>query len=288
MNYQLKFISKHLLTMNFQNFCEKKSIPLKHYEVKEIHNVYQQYFYYQKNDVVELDDIQNITSNYLLGFDVKNSIKCKLFLVKINNINYSVFLINNHMFHVKFRFHEDLFNGTLFEGELIKNDKKCWVFYMSDIIYMSGSYIYNKPFKHRLNTIAFVLKDLYTYDLYFNVCHLQLKSYFLFNHMYFLEEDCELLFIPEYSNMNFYKKKIIFPKTEKSLLKDGEIKEFTLKKTEKVERYDLYNERNEYDSFACVNSLKLSLFLKELFKNKDSYVMKCKYSTFFKSWVPVI
>lgn len=274
--------------MNFSTFCEKKCISMNFHEIQEIQNVKNQYFYYEKNDIVELDDIKNITSNYLLGFNVKNSIKCQLFLIKINNINYSIFMIDNKLYHVKFRFHEDLYNGTLFEGELVKNDKNCWVFYMSDLIYNAGSYVYNHPFKNRLNFIATILKNLYTYDLYFNPCHLQLKSYFIFNHMYFLEEDCELLFIPEFSNMKTYKKKIIFPKTEKSLLKDGEIRLFTIKKTDKVERYDLYNDNNEYDSFACVNSLKLSLFLKDLFKNKDSYKMKCKYSTFFKSWIPVI
>lgn len=274
--------------MQFYNFCEKKCISMSLHEIQEINNILSRYFYYQKNEIIELDDIKNITSNCLLSFNVKDSIKCQLLLLKVNNINYALFIINNKYYHVKFRFDEQLYNGTIFEGELVKNDKNCWVFYMSDLIYMSGSYVYNQPFKNRLKSIAYILKDLYTYDLYFNCCHLQLKSFFLFNHMYFLEEDCELLFIPEFSNMITYKKKIIFPKTEKSLLQDGEIREFTLKKTEKVERYDLYNEREEYDSFACVNSLKLSLFLKDLFKNKDSYKMKCKYSTFFKSWVPII
>lgn len=274
--------------MKLLNFCEKKSISMNYHEIQEIEHIKNQYFYYEKNDFVELDDIKNITSNYLLSFNLQNSIKCQLLLLKINNINYCLFIINNKYYHVKFRFNEELYNGTLFEGELVKNDKNCWVFYMSDLIYISGSYIYNDPLKNRLKTIAYVLKDLYTYDLYFNPCHLQLKTFFLFNHIHFLDEDCELLFIPEYSNMNYYKKKIIFPKTEKSLLKDGEVREFTLKKTEKVERYDLYNEQNEYDSFACVNSLKLSLFLKNLFEKNDFYKMKCKYSTFFKSWIPII
>lgn len=274
--------------MNLKNFCEKKSISMNFHEIEEIKTIQNQYFFYPKNDFVELDDIKNITSNYLLGFNVKNSIKCQLFLVKVNNINYCLFIINNKYYHVKFRFSEELYNGTLFEGELIKNDKNCWVFYMSDIVYMSGSYIFNQTLKERLKSIAYILKSLYTYDLYFNPCHLQLKSYFTFNHIHFLEEDCELLFIPEYSNMFYYKKKIVFPKTKKSLLKDGEVKELTLKKTDRVERYDLYNEKNEYDSFVCVNSLKLSLFLKDLFKNNNSVKMKCKYSVFFKSWIPII
>lgn len=274
--------------MNLFNFCEKKSISMNLNETNEINQIVNNYFYYQENDSVELDDINNITSNYLLSFNTKNSIKCKFLLLKVNNINYCLFIIDNKYYHVKFRFSEELYNGTLFEGELVKNDKKCWVFYMTDIIYMSGSYIYNKSFKYRLKSISYILKDLYTYDLYFNVCHLQLKSYFLFNHMHFLEDDCELLFIPEFSNMPYYKKKIIFPKTEKSLLKDNEIREFTLKKTEKVERYDLYDLNDEYYGFACVNSLKLSLFLKDLFKNNNSVKMNCKYSTFFKSWIPII
>lgn len=274
--------------MQFYNFCEKKSILLSNEEIYSINNVYNKYFKYDNINCNELDDIKNITSNYLLSFNVKNSIKCKLLLIKINNIHYSIFIINNNYYHVKFRFSEELYNGTLFIGELVKNDKKCWVFYITDLIYMKGTYIYNNSLKNRLKNIAYILKDLYTYDLYFNCCHLQLKSYFLFNHIYFLEKDCDLLFIPEYTNMKYYKKKIIFPKTEKSLLKDGEIRDFIIKKTNKVERYDLYNLDNKYDSFVCVNSLKLSLFLKNLFKNNNSKKMKCKYSIFFKSWIPII
>ena len=143
--------------------------------------------------------------------------------------------------------------------------------------------------KDRLKEISYLLKDLYTFDLYFNPCHIQLKSYFLFNHMHFLDKDCELIFIPEYSNMKYYKKQIIFPKTKKSLLKDGEIQEFIIKKTDKVEIYNLFTiEDDEYDGFACINSLKLSLYLRNIFKEEESKKMKCKYSIFFKSWIPII
>jgi len=278
--------------MKFLNFCEKKCLSLSYNEIEEInYNIYN-YFQYPENNFVELDDIKNITSNYLLGFNVKNSIKLKLLLTKIQNKNYCIFILNNNgnlqYFHVKFRFDESLYNGTLFEGELVKNDKKCWVYYMSDIIYSRGQYLYNYRLKDRLKEISYLLKDLYTFDLYFNPCHLQLKSYFLFNHIHFLEKDCELLFIPEYSNMGYYKKEIIFPKTKKSLLKDGEIQEFIIKKTEKVEIYDLYTLDDEYDGFACVNSLKLSLYLRNIFKENESKKMECKYSTFFKSWIPII
>jgi len=274
--------------MSFQNFCEKQSIKLSYNEINEINYLLDNNFSYRSNNLYELDDIKNITSNYLLSFNVINSIKVKLFLIRINNSNYCIFIINNTYYHVKFRFDDNLYNGTLFEGELVKNNKNCWVFYISDIIYSEGQYIYNYKIKDRLKKISYLLKDKYTFDLYFNSCHIQLKSYFLFNHIHFLEKDCELLFIPEYSNMTYYKKKIIFPKTKKSLLKDGEEQQFILKKTDRVEIYNLYTLDDEYDSFACVNSLKLSLFLRDVFKNKNEIVINCKYSKFFNSWIPVI
>lgn len=278
--------------MTFIDFCEKKCIQLNHNELKEINYVLYNYFQHQENTFYELDDIKNISSNYILGFNVKNTIKIKLLLTKIQNNNYCIFLVNDgqnyHYYHVKFRFDDSLYNGTLFEGELVKNDKNCWVFYISDIIYYQGEYIYNYGFSERLKIIGYILKDLYTFDLYFNPCHLQLKSYFLFNHINFLEKDCELIFIPEYSNMIYYMKKIIFPKPKNSSLIDGEIKTFNIKKTDRVEIYELYTIENEYDSFACVNTLKLSLYLRNIFKDKDNIMMKCKYSLFFKSWIPII
>ena len=38
------------------------------------------------------------------------------------------------MFLSKFKFNEELFSGTLFDGELVKNSSGEWIFFIDDIL----------------------------------------------------------------------------------------------------------------------------------------------------------
>ena len=277
---------------SFINFCEKKSIKLKSFEINEIDHQLHKYYSSIENNIYKLNNIQEINSKYLLTIIKKNTYKFKLLLTKIFNKNYCIFIFqqnkNIYYFNIKFRFNEELYNGTLFNGEMIKNKKGCWVYYISDLIYYKTKFMQDQKFSYKLKTLSIILKDEYTYDSFFNVCHIQIKSYFLFNHLHFITSDCDIMFVPEYNNKNYFSTTIKFNKNNDKIFLENQIKEFIIQKTNTVEVYNLLNLNNEFDSIACINSLKISLFIRKLLKNNNNIKIKCKYNTFFKSWIPII
>ena len=117
---------------SFINFCEKKSIKLKSFEIKEIDQQLHKYYSSNENNIYKLNNIQEINSKYLLTISKKNILKFKLLLTKMFNKNYCIFIFqqNNNLyyFNIKFRFNELLYNGTLFNGEMVKN--KCRGLYL--------------------------------------------------------------------------------------------------------------------------------------------------------------
>ena len=277
---------------SFINFCEKKSIKLNSTEIKEIDQQLHKYYSSNENNIYKLNNIQEINSKYLLTIIKKNTFRFKLLLTKMFNKHYCIFIFhqNNSLFYfnIKFRFNEELYNGTLFDGEMVKNKKGCWVYYISDLLYYKEKYMQDQKFSYKLKTLSIILKDEYTYDSFFNVCHIQIKSYFLFNHLHFITSDCDIMFVPEYFNNKFFTTSIKFNiNTQKQFL-DNQIKDFVIQKTNTPEVYKLLNSNNNFDSIACINSLKISLFIRKLLKNNNNVQIKCKYNSFFKSWIPII
>ena len=96
------------------------------------------------------------------------------------------------------------------------------------------------------------------------------------------------MFVPEYNNNNYFSTTIKFNKNNEKIFIENQIKEFIIQKTNTVEVYNLLNLNNEFDSITCINSLKISLFIRKLLKNNNNVKIKCKYNTFFKSWIPII
>jgi len=277
---------------SFINFCEKKSIKLKIREINEIDNQMNKFYLTKKINIYKLNNIGEINSKYLLTIKKKNVLKFKLLLTTIFNKHYSIFIIeqddNIYYFNIKFRFNEELYNGTLFDGEMVKNEKGCWVYYISDLLYYKSNFFYEQKFSYKLKTLYNILKDDYTYDSFFNVCHIQIKSYFLFNHLHFITNDCNIQFIPEYHNQKTFETSIKFNKDDIEVFIENQIKDFIIQKTNTPEVYNLLDSNNQFDSIACINSLKISLFIRKLLLNKNSVQIKCKYNGFFKSWIPII
>jgi hypothetical protein len=229
-------------------------------------------------------------SKYLMTTKENNNLY--LFLITINNIKYSVFYNEkqNEFYSVKMRFHRTLYSGTLIKGNIIKNKKDCWIYYLSDIFYYKGSHTNRSKLSQRIKMLAGLIKNEYVFDDFMNPCHLQLKSYFLLNHVDFIKNNNEFLFIPEYNNMlTFYIK--INNKIEimEQIGGSQNNKIFKIINTDIPDVYELY-ENNKFHSIACVAKFKTSKMLKSLFKNrelnKDIFV-ECEYSQNFNSWVPI-
>ena len=58
-----------------------------------------------------------------------------LFLIKINDRRYSILINkkNEIMVTCQYKFHQSLYDGTLLDGELVKNENNKWIFIVNDI-----------------------------------------------------------------------------------------------------------------------------------------------------------
>lgn len=74
-------------------------------------------------------------------------------------------------------FHHSVFDNTLVEGEMVKDNRKQWLFIINDIIIYKGQSLAEKPLAERLACAYDLLTNHYTYDKIMNVCHFQIKKY---------------------------------------------------------------------------------------------------------------
>ena len=277
----------------FINFCKKKCASISDELKNYVHHQLTQQYYFEHKPTMPMKTANDLPNPaYLITINKKNKFNFLLFLTRFQNKNYSIFVYNHkgqlHYYSVKFGFNQELYNGTLFRGELVKNQKDCWIYYLTDLVYYKGQYKYESKLSQKLKMMAGLLKNEYEYDDYMNVCHIQIKGYFTFNHLQFIKKDCQLLFVPEYFNDHIYSCDIILPKKVEIKIENNQEQDFIIRKTDTHDVYDLYNIKTKtFDSIACVNKSSTSMFLKERFENVNEFVVKTKYSVYFKSWIPL-
>lgn len=232
-----------------------------------------------------------------------------LFCTQINDTNYC-FLIDKKIkdgyeypkiFIVHYRFDPELFQGTLFEVELIRDKNQKWSILIGDIYTMGGNSMKNIQVHDRINHCNDILTNKYIDDDFCNICPLFIKRYFD------IQEIGDVLnnFVPKlsYRIRGFY---FVPLKTTYSkilyLLKDDDYKKvnsknkdlisFRIINTVKSDIYELYlfNEQKtniQKHSYASIPNIETSKWVKELINTKDECIVECKYNTLFKKWVPI-
>lgn len=212
-----------------------------------------------------------------------------LFLTTINNRQYCFFINQEkkHYFYCKFRFDVELFSGTIFIGEFFKNDKDSWSFYIEDLHYYEGKTQENVPFSERLELIYNTLKSRYTWDELMNICHLEIKPYFMY---YYLEKIKDYTFL---DNLYFVPESFFDPikvinldviiKIDK-IEEDKGVKMLIFTNGGQPDIYNLTdNHGNDY-GIASVKTIEQSKFLRNYLRNNNEYRAKCKYNPIFKKW----
>jgi len=258
-----------------KQFCDKKAnfidIDLHHYS------------YQQRYKFLDLKNTNVLEEPHLVTLET-NGIPFTLYLVTIKGKKYCIMYDEKlkQSISIKFRFNPDLYKGTVFRGDLRKNEHNQWFFYIHDISYYMGD-ICMKSLGQRLTLIYDILKNSYKWDEYMNVCQIKIRSYFLYEH---LEKvgDQVVYFYPE-NGTNVYKwSRNTINKTTQSKKKDIIMAE--LHKTEKPDVYHIYHEE-EMIGNALIRSLKLSKDLFHLFKGKEKYIVECKFNDRFQKWEPI-
>jgi len=232
-----------------------------------------------------------------------------LFCTQINDINYC-FLIDKKVkdgyeypkiFIVHYRFSPELFQGTLFETELIRDKNNEWSLLLGDIYHNSGSSLKNVQIHDRMNQCIDIMENKYITDSFCDICPISIKKYFDLNQIRSIFTE----FIPKlpYRIRGFY---FVPLKTSYSkilyIFKEDDYKKvntsnkkyvsFRLIQTVKPDVYELYlfNEQKTNimkHSYASIPDTQTSKWVKELCENKDECIVECKFNTMFQKWVPI-
>ena len=154
-------------------FCNKKSLiivsPEIRNDIKKLINTIgsfnltsKYYTFLNKKNVNNLKENNSLVSLSTFGK------KFVLFITKYNTKKYCIFINkkNDAMTVTQLKFADDIFTGTLFDGELVKNSNDKWIYLINDIAYYKGKNIVTRPFNERQIIIEHILKNEHDNELF--------------------------------------------------------------------------------------------------------------------------
>ena len=184
-------------------FCNKKSLEIVSPNIKEditfiingigTFNLTSKYYtFLNKKNVNNLKENKFLVSLSTFGK------KFILFITKYNTKKYCIFINkkNESMTVTQLKFTDDIFLGTLFDGELVKNDNEKWIFLINDIAYCKGENIITKSFQERQTIIESILSKEYDYNE-------DNQSFFISKKNYFRYENIKDLIENYMDNLNY-------------------------------------------------------------------------------------
>ena len=249
--------------------------------------------------------LKNITYHQHLLTIKSSGTNYFLFLTNINDINYCFYIDRKikqgynfpRIISVKYRFDDVIYNDTLLDGEIIRNNNNEWHFLISDILIYKGE-TQNCNIISRYNLIHSILEKNYISDNNLEICPLIIKKIFLYNEW----DDLINNFITklDYNVRGLYFNTLntkctnylyLFPRNHKFIEKKTSIKSIPLllEKTNSSDIYNLYctKENNLYNiGLAHIPSIISSKKIRKILLDKDSCKMLCVYSNKFKKWEP--
>jgi len=91
-----------------------------------------------------------------------------LFITNYNTKKYCIFINkkNDTMIVTQLKFSDDIFLGTLFDGELVKNSNDKWIYLINDIAYYKGQNIVMESFTKRQKIIDDILNNEHEHEYY--------------------------------------------------------------------------------------------------------------------------
>lgn len=229
-----------------------------------------------------------------------------LYCTKINNVNYCLLIDKKiskghdypKIFIIQYKFDNELFNGSLFECELVRDNSNDWFLLIGDIYYYKNKLTKHTVINERIKTIYNILDNEYKQDEYSDICPIQVKKYFSISEYNFIFKEYipklnynirGLYFIPiniKYSNILYF-----FNDNDlKQINLNDNYLNFKIIKTNKPEVYDLYLQSTDSIvkiDYALIPNIKTSKYLKDLFDNDKDVIVKCEYNTIFKKWKPL-
>ena len=251
---------------------------------------------------------QNLNNPHIVCFKSSGT-PYLLFCTQINDTNYC-FLIDKKIkegyeypkiFIVHYRFDPDLFQGTLFETELIRDKENQWSLLIGDIYTYEGNSQSQVQVMERVNHCIDILETKYQHDSFCDICPLHIKRYFDIQEIQTMIDT----FVPRLSyrvrGMYFVPlkpsySKILYLFTDEDYKETNSVKKtsvtFRIIQTPTPDIYELYlhNEQRsmlQKHSYARIPDLKTSQWIKKLTDLKEEVNVECKYQPSFQKWCPL-
>ena len=141
--------------------------------------------YYSFLNKKNLNSLVNYKFFVLLKSFGKNYV---LFLTNVDDKNYSIFINkkNNVMNIVNINFNDELFKGTLLDGEIVKNNENKYIFLVNDLPYYKGNSLITRNLEERNKILEKLLNNEYIID---NELYISKKKNFNFKEINDLVEN---------------------------------------------------------------------------------------------------
>lgn len=195
-----------------------------------------------------------------------------LYLTRIDNINCCFYIDRKlksgfsfpKIHFVKYQFHDDLFNDTIFSGELVRDKNKAWFFLIDNLLVLKGEKMNNENIVSKFDTIYSIFNNNYVCNQELEPCPIQIKKLFSYSQIKTLINK----YLPSLSyycrgivfynlNTKYSNYSLLFPKNYGyKLISDNEIDDMirTKKPTLWSKTINQSNQSNQGDSHSHINS----------------------------------
>jgi hypothetical protein len=218
-------------------------------------------------------------SNYYLSVLIDTS------TINMNNINYNKLKI----FHIRLRGHKNFYNGTLFEGNLIKVENKS--IFLINNIYIHENKIIIENYFTKIKMIDTLLNNVQT-DKIFDTFELKVTRYYKIIEKDILEFKNKLpssklpiqgmQYISINQNNNNYNISFLQQNNNNTIKHI-----FLIKKINIPDVYELYCKNNIKYGICYIPNIEKSKQLNNIFDNIESINMECKYNKKFNKFEPL-
>lgn len=283
LNWYIKYLNpSHNILLNI-NLKDKKQVLENFFKLTNI--TPWEAFNINKNKKKEtnLNNISKEKNKYLITIKKKNLLPTFMFITELNNQSKSIIITENKdIYAINVSFSSNNYNNTLFEGFLVQNDISLF-YYIDDIIYFQNK-VPVVNLINRINLICSIIKNkIKNNNKHYIILH---TGYFTYEHIPLIKKDCILLIKSIKENQTYY---INYKIEKKYNYFNGQIKKFKISKTDIIDVYTINDiKTNKKQGILSVIGLDTSKKMFNIFKIKKHSILKCKYSSYFKSWIPLV
>jgi hypothetical protein len=331
------------------SFCGKNALNIKESKIKqdilediEEHSgikIIQKHY-----NTLNSTNIQRINQEPRLITLRSNGNPYLLFFTQLNFVNQCIFIDKKvqqsyflpRMIISRFEFDDDLFSGTLIDGEMIKQDASDdkWIYLIHDIFMYKNRSMGNVNLPERLQLISDILLNNFKTDKN-DFCSIMIKKYVQCNEILYLlntlmpslSYTCRGLYIKSAYGIvkdflyNFNDELIVKVQRQK-LQTEGTFMEhgaatatvtpttvttmavlasktrssqnaevMFIMKTDLPDVYTVVNSEGDDEGYAFVNTLEISKYMNQKFKNcnlTEKLQMPCEFDSNFQKWKPIV